>query len=304
MYLIGSRALELHGVKRKTADWDFVGTKQELECLSGKKISDDVPGFCLDLNGDKIEFKIDKHYGESSFYLPELCDMEIEYNGIKTGVINLKAAYLTKRSHAMFGVHWQKTMRDIFIIKNELKKDNFDVLSDIFTETEKMYYSLKRMEAEKKHRKDVNLEMNNDDFFKKSKNARKYIHDDLHEAVKYYDRPMYEICKKDINKAKLDYDLFLGLSDENKQKLAREETMVIALERVLIPQYELQMEKAYSIALQMLITRMTKGWFCEFMIDNYDKINKPDKDFIADFLEALENGKIREQGNVHPINKM
>ena len=136
---------------------------------------------------------------------------------------------------------------------------------------------------------------------------------EIHDAVKYSDAPMFTKAKTDINKALLNKKLFDDFNYEDKCRLVREEAYVIALERTIIKEWLNKTTlvkcgllepkkamidttlalKAYRIALMKICTTLTKGWFRDFAIKNYNVISKPDVDYVVLFLTAVASGKLR-----------
>jgi hypothetical protein len=80
--------------------------------------------------------------------------------------------------------------------------------------------------------------------------------------------------------AKAPYDLQI--------KCVKEEAMVIALERFLLPGLSSDPFMAYKFALVRICTTLTKGWFREFAIDNYPRLATCDKDLLPFRDEILQ----------------
>jgi hypothetical protein len=133
------------------------------------------------------------------------------------------------------------------------------------------------------------LKKQNEEFFKDGVD-RKYVHDDIHRAVAYYDEPMFEKLKKDRSSAMLDHGMFLELSHDDQLKLCREEIYVTALERFLITSnFRTSRRSAYMGACRLLVTSMTKGWFPKFLVLNWQELCNPDDhDFVELFKQKLE----------------
>ncbi len=197
-------------------------------------------------------------------------------------VANNLVLSLIKRSHLYWAVHWQKNIEDYHVLK--LHAEHFDK-QEITPELQE-FYEMRLAENTKKFGKNrVNLNMSNDDFFKKSqKIGRRFVHDDIHEAVKYGEQPLYKVCKVDQDKANLSEPIFRLLDRESQLNLVREETMVIALERQVIPKdYMVDYADAYLYALSRICTNLTAGWFRDFAIENYLELREPNVDYVALF---------------------
>lgn len=190
--------------------------------------------------------------------------------------------YTLKVSHSFWGIHHEKTMRDIMFFQSKGIKLDEDLFKSLYKYWTKIH-----------GKKKAKLNVKNEEFFTKSVN-RKYEHDSLHEAIKYYDEPMYKKLKKDMSMALLDRSMFEALSFEDKCKLAREESYVTALERFLIPkEFEIEPVVAYRRAQKLLITSMSKSWFPKFIVENYISLHRPDDHpWIELFNKGVENGTV------------
>ncbi|CAG8716374.1 19426_t:CDS:2 [Rhizophagus irregularis] len=130
----------------------------------------------------------------------------------------------------------------------------------------------------------INLNMSNEDFLENEDNLfvqKRVPHDDLHELVKYGDHPIYQGLKDDQSKAWIKKSLFEKLDYQTKLNCVKEEAMVIALERYLIPMISENQETSYNLALIRICTTLTKGWFRQFAIDNYPQLINLDKDLLS-----------------------
>ncbi|CAM6054480.1 unnamed protein product [Sphagnum tenellum] len=286
---------------RQPKDWDAVASIETIKRWSdacSDQIISLIPGSerklkCKMVDGTAIEFEL---IGEPSTQI--LCDLaqnfwETDFPG---GTIALAATpmvlYLTKRSHIQWAIHWQKNIRDLHWLKARsldwLKARNLEP-----SETEMAYYAA-RLSEHKTRFKDrtAKLAMTNEAFFAKSAKAvgRVIEHDRLHEIVAYGDRPLFEKFKTDLSLAILDKNLFNQASLIDQLRLVREETMVIALERYIIPALPniIDIEGAYGKALQRICTTLTSGWFRDFAIDHWSEIQKPDKDFVSEVIRFFE----------------
>lgn len=192
--------------------------------------------------------------------------------------------YTLKLSHCFWNIHWQKTMFDLKFFQSKGIQYNKELFDLLYKDWE-VIHGKKRAYLNKK----------NEDFFTEKVN-RKYIHDDLHRAVAYYDEPMFEKLKHDKSKAFIDKDMFEDVSYEDKCRLCREEIYVTALERFLIPnEFRFSKTAAYVGACRLLLTSMTKGWFPLFIATNWSKLDKPDEhDFVGLFRQRLPTIRLIE----------
>ena len=187
--------------------------------------------------------------------------------------------YTLKLSHCFWSHNWAKTMHDIKFFQEKHIQYNKELFDLLYKDWENIH-----------GKKRAYLNKSNEEFFTEKVN-RKYVHDDIHRAIAYYDEPMFERLKHDKSKAMLAKDLFEDISYEDKCRLCREEICVTALERFLIPEdFHFSKTGAYIAACKLLITSMTKGWFAFFLASNWLELHKPDNhDFIGLFKKNLYN---------------
>lgn len=200
-------------------------------------------------------------------------------------IANPQVLYTLKVSHAFWDIHWEKTMADIRFFQSKKITLDEELFTHLYHDCELRY-----------GKKQAYLNKSNDDFFKDGV-TRKYVHDDIHAAMAFYDRPLYHRIKKDQDKALTSGDLFLQLSHEDKIKLCQEEIYVTALERFIIPaNFErLTPFKSYLDACKLLITSMTKGWFPKFIVENWIDISTNNRyDYVRKFKQALETKKVND----------
>lgn len=192
-----------------------------------------------------------------------------------SGYVDLATLYVIKLSHSEYNIHWHKTIFDIILIKKLLGIDN---LSELDQSYQVIFQELKKhWKTVHKDKKKFSLNKEPENFFTPLV-KRKYDHDSLHEYVKYYNRPLYQTILKDGYKVLPDKNKFDNLSFCDKLKLVREENTVITIERYLVNQKEKSsIESCYRKTFQRLVTDMTKGWFPTFMVDNFQKLIKPDE---------------------------
>jgi len=117
---------------------------------------------------------------------------------------------------------------------------------------------------------------------------RKYVHDTIHEAVAYYERPLYEriLTGKGVECSQ---EKFEALSHEDQLKLAKEEIFVTSLERFLITSdFKFSSHRGYWLSLKKFVCSMSSGWMSRFLIDNFEKLAKNNDDYVAKFKQNKE----------------
>ncbi len=193
------------------------------------------------------------------------------------GVASPEVLYTLKLSHSFWNINWEKTVHDIAYFQAKGIQYDPALLKLLYKDWTKIHGA-----------KRAYLNKSNEEFFKDGV-TRQYVHDDIHRAVAYYDKPLFEVLKVDSNSANLSKNLFTKLPQSDKIKLCREELYVTALERFLIPK-ALRGSKlaAYRGACRLLVTSMTKGWFPEFIMLNWSELQYPDEhNFLTLFREKL-----------------
>lgn len=209
----------------------------------------------------------------------------------QTTYLTLESLYILKLSHADYNIHWQKTINHIQLIKKYLRARGHKdpILNNLPKEYKELLKELKDFwEITHKKKQHIKLNVPKAKFFTAAVD-RKYDHDYLHEAVMYYNSPMYKRCLKDGQEVLLDKKKFDALSFEEKLRLCREEIYVIALERYLIPNdFKMCEHEAYRSALRRLVTTMTRGWFPTFIVDNYNSLYKMDLNYMKAFKGKVD----------------
>jgi hypothetical protein len=188
-----------------------------------------------------------------------------------------------KMSHFGWNIHWDKTMCDVLFLKDrgcKVVKSLYDSLvKDWIKVHGKQWASLKGKDSTT--------------FFEDAV-TRKYIHDDIHEAVAVYDKPLYETLIVDgVVCSKIGFD---KLSLDDKILMTKEEIWVTALERYHIPSdFTCGHAMAYGNSLKKLATTMSSGWFKFFILDNFKLLTGcKDKTYIEKFKQAEQNNKLRK----------
>jgi len=210
--------------------------------------------------------------------------------------VNSEVLYLTKKSHIHYPIHYDKSIADYSLLKTVIDVEK--------VKTYQLYYELRLQETKERINKRLpTLNRTNEDFFDRSKNVVGYVfeHDDIHEAIKHYERPVYEMMKKDFSKAWCEKDMFHNLPHEYKVRCVQEEAYVIALERYIILRkgHYKDPQLAYKAALQRICTTLCSGFFRDFAVENYFEIlNAYSDNYVSKFKEKLLSGLIKKLDHV------
>lgn len=188
--------------------------------------------------------------------------------------------YTCKASHFKWDIHWNKTANDIiFFQRKGLKLDR-----DLYKKLHKDFRAIHG-------KKWASLKGKDSTTFFQDAVSRKYNHDDIHECVAIYDRPLYTRILKnpETSSVECSEEKFNQLSHQDQLLLVQEEVWVTALERFLIPSNFTHGDNlAYAQSLKKLITSMSSNWFSLFIIENYHLLYKNiNWDFIKKFREKF-----------------
>jgi hypothetical protein len=184
------------------------------------------------------------------------------------------ALYTLKAAHFKFDVHWEKTASDIIFFQREGVKLDEALYKLAFADFKALY-----------GKRWASLKGKDSKTFFEDAVKRKYVHDSLHETVKYYERPLYEsiLTGEGVQCSK---EKFEALSHEDQLKLAKEEIFVTGLERNLIPtDFKFSANRAYWLSLKKFIISMSSSWMSKFLIDNFSKLAKNNDDYVTKFKQ-------------------
>lgn len=198
----------------------------------------DVDFVTNDLN-EYLSLKSSMGTGTEIHYIPNTPNREMTADEL----------YTLKVSHAVYDIHWQKTMSDIrfFQIKG------CQLIPDFLSELRKHWETVHQ-------NKRCDFDIDEDKFFKDNV-KRKIPHDDLHKIIN--PNPSYQLVVDVVKPIKEKFD---KLSIVDKNNICFEEAYVIALER-FYPQ--LPFRTAYNKAQQALVTRLHPIWLADWVILNW-----------------------------------
>lgn len=315
MIVLGSKAMltlldETNSERFQKKDIDLVMSHSEFKSFVQKNkpfIKSLVPktahkySASLLFNGEKINYEIELDTLNSvKWLIAHKLDIEagtyIDPFGNEFSIPNMEILYLTKRSHIFMPIHHEKNIIDYQCLREKCNLEKADSYKD--------YYSIRNAEAvERSPRKSPSLSMTNNEFFDRSADIVGYvfIHDDIHEAVKHYEKPVYEMMKRDFESAWCEKDMFFNLPHEYQISCVQEEAYVIALERYIVLQKGNYKDffQSYKDALTRICTTLCSGFFREFAVNNYNEIiKKYNSNYVQKFKYAVENGLVRKMDHV------
>jgi len=193
-------------------------------------------------------------------------------------IASAEELYTMKVSHSFWEIggdsrNWQKHMNDIVFMQRkgvEFIRPLYDIL----------YPMHKEMHGKKR----TSLAQNAMNFFGDGV-KRKYDHDSVHASIAYLDHPLFEDILVPGEDVMVDSAKFWAMDEDTKHMLVREEIYATALERILIPRdYKVSPMAAYAWATQRTITSLFKGEWALYLVLNYEKLCRPDCDYVARHL--------------------
>jgi hypothetical protein len=174
--------------------------------------------------------------------------------------------YTLKFSHAIYDIHWQKTMSDIRFFQLRGCK----IVPDFLMQLRNHWYT--------KHiNKRCNFEKEEKGFFKDNV-SRQIPHDDLHKIFNQI--PSYTHVVEGVKPIKEKFD---SISQVIKDNICWEEAFVISIERYYD---KLPFRTAYNKAQQDLITRLHPIWLADYVIENWSQTFWTVKNNYYDIYEA------------------
>lgn len=285
--LIGSYPLvNYHNIKmpRRVDDIDIVINSVDLQSLDLPLRKTKIEGKYLSSLSNKT-LDIDATNSPSNIQLFNMTkDMKTTViNDIEFFVPNISTLIAIKESHVRFPVNHFKNIRDW----QELHKLKSKYP---YTKEDKKLLEIRRNEAYERNEsliKRINLNKPNKEFFKPAQNLRKFDHDELHRVVAFNDKPVFEMVKKDLSKAAVDREMFESLPKKMQLQMAIEESMVIGYER--FSDKSKNYHSVYGMGFAFFSTTLCKGWFQDFIFDNFDKLCQLQDEFDIDFVSLIKS---------------
>jgi hypothetical protein len=269
MLIIGSEALAHNKIiyqGREVRDLDIIGTLSEMKVfISQHKVLSSYPSSSTSYvikTKEKgiVEWEI-AFQDSSGYKLLLLCDaMEGVHYAKQDVLYTLKMSHRFKKDSP----HFYKTMEDILYLRNIgcriFNKDWF-----LLREKETYDYSHPKLNVGKK------------DFFKVDEGVPYiYDHDTLHLAVAVDKHsPAYNKFKPDTEEVLCCEEMFYKAPYEVKLLSVVEESMVLALERSLVPlEFKPNPDKMFKCALMKVCTSITSGWWRDWSWTHHNEAVK------------------------------
>ncbi len=221
--------------------------------------------------------------------------------GLRARAAPLPVLLALKWSHIHLPVHWEKNIADFHAMLAEgppLSASDLDLMD------------MRRAEAEARLVRPPSRSMavSNSEFFRRSEErvGRVVPHDLLHEIVAYGERPMFESMKDKAELAVLSQARFEASPMRDRLRLAREESMVIGIERLAIPRargggwpaniaaFEAE---CHAYGLKRVSTTLSRGWFREFCLLHWLELREHDRPFLREFAAS----PLLPEGTVPPL---
>lgn len=294
MITIGSKAMKHYGLlNRECSDWDIIGTVQEFDEFCQEHKDNIILSEVLTTDKHHLIIKGIGHVEWEFAWIgstgEELINICKEYNLHENGFVypcvqlTLKLSHRYRRNFK----HFNKTMDDIITLREQ-----GTIVPDC------LQAWLKRREDETYTTNRPNLKQSKRDFFNTEGVTYKYDHDSIHGVVARFDVPCYEHFKDDKAEVFCSKTKFEEQSEEIKLGSVVEESLVLALERCLVPfSFNTNPRTAFLMALEKVCTSITSGWWREYAYDNYyqaiELFDTEYSDFVDKFLDGLYNGDIK-----------
>ena len=292
--LIGSCALQQHGVHLKPNDIDIIGKMDVIQKYFRSHRNQILSQYPLNSSKlfmqlkDKTIFEAEIAWENSSGegFIQLVKNDKDTIHREDHMVPSLDALYALKMTHKYLknSPHFLKTMRDIQFMRL-MGASIRPEYQEWFKHREKETYSYS-------HPK---LNRSKKEFFNPNEGVQYvYDHDSIHMAVKTFDRPAYDYFKPNTSEVFTSKDLFFKQPEEIRIAAVLEETYVLALERSQIPFPSVDPKWSFDKALEKVCTCITSGWFRAYSYDNYDLAqSKYDPNYVNWLKAGVENGVVK-----------
>ena len=208
------------------------------------------------------------------YYLPEF--QYIFDNNVDELYVDPDFLYTIKISHLSWDINWDKHMKSAIFLQEKGAKLNH-----------KLYGSLMIAWSRIHGKKLVKMNVKNDVFFKENI-YRRYNHEFLHSKFMFYDRPLNERIRKDLDSPLCSEELWNLLTFDDKIKCALEEIYVLTAERYIFVDKPMKIEHAKTKTLKNMITSTTSGFFNLFLKDNFNLLRTTNPEHILEKIKELK----------------
>ena len=303
MILIGSRAAKIrlgNNFSRPCIDFDWVCTKEEFDTWLEKESHKVNPTKVYELpefnkwiveGSTNCEFEIIKP-GSSNELLMDLVKNNQETLKTTFGLIpNIDLLFTIKSSHRFKKFQnsaqgWYKTMIDYHCMKNcgAKIKPEYEVF-------------LKLRESETYTYSHPSLMKSKNDFFQDDFYV--YQHDDIHMAIKVFEKPAYQYFQADNAEVACDMKKFWSLPREIQLASVVEEATTLCLERGLIKNFDKwsSPKACWQFALAKTLSSITSGkwraWGYDNIFDVIKLFSEKYSDFYEKFQQSVREGSVR-----------
>ena len=292
--IIGSSAFSI--LKSESSDIDIIMKIDDIPDgydVTGKDI--------LVINGD-----IEIHVSRESYALDAIYSSSFLYDTTGDDIIfaDKLVLFALKSGHVHRKlIKWEKHLYDYTVLKNEcIHEHGYDfknLMVGNLSVNQLISYSKNHNDNVYGKEFKVPLNVSKEKFFDDA--VKKFIeHDFLHEVFSHYDKPLYTKLQNDEQLTVYCHkSLWDTLPWCDKVRTVLEECYVIASERYLIPDMikvkstqldTLNPSQAVMVALKMVCTTLTSGYFRAFAIDNYFQIiSMIDFEYYNKLVPVLES---------------
>lgn len=301
--LIGSRALAEYDIilSRKEdhiQDWDYIMTPESIDAfvyfnenriVHSQKKGDKEVYYLSGSSPIEIEVAHNNNSAEQLLEILQTSDDLMLDDG--SNVVSPFVIYALKMSHRFLkdSPHFLKTMDDI----HKLRSEGYNY---IHPELEEWYKIRTKETYWYKH---PSLAQNKKEFFSDDGVNYIYDHDTIHEAIKLYDVPAFELIKDDKAEVFTSKEKFYAQPHHIQIATVLEESYVLALERSLIPNnFKPKPEAAFLKALEKVCTSISSGYWRTFAWENYWEVRELyNENYVDKFKKALDEGQIAPYDN-------
>ncbi len=196
-----------------------------------------------------------------------------------TPTLHPDITYTLKVSHIFWEVQWQRQIHDIQQLKSEGCRIIPALFNDLYTHWSVVNEPIKR------------LPFSHESYgFLRRRKTNLISHDELHELIKVYRKPMYKYVGN--YPGDIDEHEFHKLSHADKLLVIQEEACVMAYERYIVTGMIKNNRAAYQRALKVLIMKSCPLWMAVFILINYSELSTPHINYIEAIKQPKSNKKI------------